>query len=114
METCLLLGLYVAAFALQVVGVVLVVLDIRDDRQAAKTLAEASKSTKQLTEIQKGDVIVGGMMGAALAQASATADTFAEFVSERLTSRQDRKLLGVALVLLGALVGLAANLIATL
>lgn len=116
-ETCLLLILYGAGFALQIGGVVLVVLDIRDDRKTATRLADKAEQAKSAThvEIDQGPVTmrIGGAMGAFQAQMASATDSFSEFVHDRLTGRQTRKLVGVGLVLLGAFVALAANVIAT-
>ena len=118
-ETCVLLTLYGVGFVLQVTGAVLVVRDVLDDQRTAQKLAADAEQTKGLTGVRTehgGGVstFVGGAAGQALAQTMAATDTFAAFVQARLSGRQPRKLLGVALVLLGAFVGLGGNLVATL
>lgn len=118
MQTCLLVTMYAAGFLLQVAGVLLVLLDIRDDSETARTLAAQSESAKQITGVRRetpqATFEIGGALGEVLGQTAATTDSFAAFVHDRLSGRQSRKLLGVAFVLGGALLGLTANLIATL
>src|SRR5947208_14750417 len=92
MQTCLLLGLYVASFGLQVGGVVLVVLDIRDDRNAARDLAEKADEAERKGVLRTSgpgfETEISGPGIAPLIQAAAKTDTFATFVQARLVQPQ--------------------------
>jgi uncharacterized membrane protein YGL010W len=85
-STTLPLALYIVGFALQIVGGVLVVLEVRDDVRTANKLA--------------APVTYG------------TIELFPRFVRERLSSHMGRRVIGVVLIFVGAGVGLAANLLA--
>jgi hypothetical protein len=78
--------LYAIGFVMQVLGGVIVVLEIRDDRRAAKRLPD------------------GGLTWE-------TVEAAPEAIKRRLNARGWR-IAGVALIFAGAAVGLAANLLA--
>lgn len=103
-------ALYCLGFALQIIGAVLVGLEIRDDVQAARRIAMSEAAAP--ATVRTRDVEIGGVLGQALAGAVSGVDSFREFATERLSGHMRRRLLGVALIIVGAAVGLAANLLA--
>ena len=103
-EACLLASLYIVAFGAQLVGVGLVVWEIRDDVRAARALKERPALSAHLGGI--------GLQG--LVQAARESDSFRDFTADRLSRGLGRRIWGVVLFLVGAGVGLAANLVATL
>jgi hypothetical protein len=78
--------LYAVGFALQVIGGVLIAREIRNDLRAARRIA-AQHAWENI-------------------------DSFPAFVGERLSRRLWPRVVGLTLLLLGAAVGLAANLLA--
>lgn len=84
-STTLPLALYVVGFAMQILGGVIVLLEIRDDRRAAERIPQPI--TYETIEVAP------------------------EVVKSRLGAKGWR-IVGVALIFLGAGVGLAANLLA--
>jgi hypothetical protein len=85
-STALPKALYFAAFAMQLAGGVIVFLEIRDDLRAAKRIPSRGITWE-------------------------TAETAPEVLKTRLSAKGWR-IAGVALIFLGAVVGLAANLLA--
>ncbi len=82
-------GLYIAGFVLQLVGAVLVSIEMRDDlRGAQRILRELSPLTWDKT------------------------DELASAIADVLAGRPKRRIAGVVLFLVGGLAGLAANLVA--
>jgi hypothetical protein len=84
--TALVVALFVAGFGLQVIGAIVVALEIRNDVRTARRVA---------AELEWENV-----------------DPFPAFVGERLSRRLWPRVVGLILVLMGALLGLAANLLA--
>jgi hypothetical protein len=82
-------ALYVAAFVLQVAGAALLFVDIRDDRREAERIVRDALPVKW-----------------------DTVDAVGEAFASYLGGRKRRRLIGVALIIIGAAVGLAANLAA--
>jgi hypothetical protein len=80
------LVLYCAGFALQLIGGVIVALQIRNDVRAARRIATDT--------------------------AWENLDSFPAFVGERLSARLRPRVIGLLLIFAGAAVGLVANLLA--
>jgi hypothetical protein len=123
-ETAALLMLYGVGFALQMAGVFLVVQEITNDLRAAvaiKTREDESPTAPPKTikrEIQEegvfGTLEVGGLGIEQQLQTAHSIDSFREFTAERLVGGSRGRVDGVVLFVVGAFVGLAANLVAVL
>jgi hypothetical protein len=118
-ETAWLVTLYVLGFALQIAGVVLVVIEITEDVRAAQAIKERADAPDASPQGVVGsapgvEMYVGGLAGAFMAQTAQNVDSFRTFTAERLSGGLRRRVLGVALIILGAIAGFAANLIAVL
>jgi len=107
--------LFVAAFLLQLAGVVLIVLEIRQDLRSAREI-EAQNAEPEPEGVQTfsptHETFIGGDLGRHLARTMQVSDSFREFTLDRLSGGLGRRILGVVLFVLGAAVGLAGNLIA--
>jgi hypothetical protein len=116
-ETAVLVVLYIAGFALQIYGVILVVLEIADDVRAARAIRERQDAPSPPAVVRGSpapgiEVEIGGFAGAHLAQTAYNIDSFRDFTAERLSEGLRRRMVGVGLFVLGAVVGLLANLLA--
>jgi hypothetical protein len=107
-------GLFIVAFLLQIAGVVLVVLEIRNDLHTARDI-EAREEGPRPTGVGEvtptGGTFIGGSLGAHLAGTMQGTDTFRTFIAERLSGGLKRRVLGVGLFVAGAAIDLSANLI---
>ncbi len=118
-ETAWLVTLYVLGFAFQIAGVVLVVMEINQDIRAAQAIKKRTDALEASPEGVAGsapgvEMYIGGLAGAFMAQTAQNVDSFRDFTAQRLSGGLRRRVAGVALIVLGAMAGLAGNLIAVL
>lgn len=116
MKTCVLIVMYLVAFALEFGGVALVALEIAGDIRAAKRLAESRPTPEGITHSPAPgiEIGIGGSLGQIIAGNVQNMDTFRTFTLERLTGGIRRRVLGVVLIVAGIGVGTIANLISVL
>ena len=117
-ETTVLMFLYIGGFVLQMLGVALVVREIADDVRAARAIqqrADEGTSAPQGIAFQRPGVsgYIGGIAGQHMAQTAHNIDSFREFTAERSEGIRWR-IVGVGLFVIGAVMALAASLVATL
>jgi hypothetical protein len=106
-----LVSLYLAGFACEFGGVVLVAVEIWRDIGTAKKLVEPQPVPQGIAHESPGvQTFIGGAFGQVLAGTMQGIDTFREFALERLTGGIRLRVLGVVLILLGAILGLIANI----
>jgi hypothetical protein len=120
------MSLFIVAFLLELAGVVLVAREIRGDVLAAKRLAEPDPDPPQAISVPEGTPwpgspgvtvsgeVFGGLVGGIVAQSIKNVDMFGQFTIERLAGNLRWRVVGVALIVLGAIVGLIANLVAVM
>jgi hypothetical protein len=106
--------LFIVGFLLQLAGIVLVVLDIRDDLRAAQEIQERPPDAPREVIMSTPQVEhrIGGALGGLLGAQEQAIDTFRIFTAERLAGDLGRRILGVVLFVLGAVMSLAANIVA--
>jgi hypothetical protein len=107
-----LVGLYLAGAACELGGVILVAVEIWRDVLAARKLAAPRETPSEVRYSPNPNVefVYGGGLGQILGGTLQNVDTFREFTLDRLTEGLRLRILGVALILLGAVVGLVANI----
>jgi hypothetical protein len=98
------------AFVLQVTGVILIVRDIQDDVRLAREIT--APLTQNPSGLQFPGVTVSGALGAHLAQQMVRADTFRDFVLQRLAGSVRRRWIGVVVLLAGFAAAFTASIIA--
>jgi hypothetical protein len=115
-NSCVLIGLYSAGFVLAIAGILLIVREILDDVRAARTLRERQDAPNPPTAITTSvpgrpvEISVGGAGMQPLIQGMYQADSFRDFVAERLGGGLRRRWLGVGLIIIGAILNLVADI----
>jgi hypothetical protein len=111
-----LIGLFAAAFALQIGGIAMIVWEIVGDVQAARVLREREDAPDPPRAVttripERGvEITVGGAGMQQIIRGMYQADSFRDFVAMRLGEGIRRRWLGVGLIVVGGILDLVANI----
>lgn len=108
-------GLHVLAWVSEMVGIVLIVVDIRNDRRLARELASGAVAGDAPTEVEYGGGAfrLGGMFTEDFLRVKHDAEALERFIAERVGGSLGKRILGVALVVVGATMSFVADFIST-